>query len=200
MPTKKPQLHLSGDPASDKLISKDAFALLMGMVLDQQIPLERAFAAPAVLVTRLGKPLDAREIAGMDPEEFAAAFRQQPALHRFPGSMAGRVQEVARIVVAEYGGDASRIWRTAETGEELVRRVEALPGFGNQKAKIFVALLGKQLGVEPSGWREATAPFGVAGSHLSIADIDSAETLATVREHKRRMKQAAKAKTARAAK
>ena len=182
MPTKKPKLYLSGDPEADALISRDAFALLMGMVLDQQIPLERAFAAPAVLVTRLGKPLDARAIAGMDSEEFAAAFRQQPALHRFPGSMAGRVQDVARIVVDEYGGDAAKIWKTAKTGDELLKRVEALPGFG------------KQMGVEPPGWREASAPFGKAGSRMSIADIDSAETLASVRDHKRQMKAAAKAK------
>jgi uncharacterized HhH-GPD family protein len=194
VPTKKPKLYLSGDPEADALISRDAFALLMGMVLDQQIPLERAFAAPAVLVTRLGKPLDARAIAGMDSEEFAAAFRQQPALHRFPGSMAGRVQDVARIVVDEYGGDAAKIWKTAKTGDELLKRVEALPGFGKQKAKIFLALLGKQMGVEPPGWREASAPFGKAGSRMSIADIDSAETLASVRDHKRQMKAAAKAK------
>jgi uncharacterized HhH-GPD family protein len=108
--------------------------------------------------------------------------------------MAGRVQDVARIVVDEYGGDAAKIWKTAKTGDELLKRVEALPGFGKQKAKIFLALLGKQMGVEPPGWREASAPFGKAGSRMSIADIDSAEALASVREHKRQMKAAAKAK------
>ena len=191
----KPQLHLSGDPKADKLISSNPFALLVGMVLDQQIPLEWAFTAPVLLADRMGVPLDARAIAGMDPDELASLFRQRPALHRFPGSMAGRAQQVAQIIVAEYGGKADDIWKTAKSGEELLARVEKLPGFGKQKAKIFVALLGKQLGAQPPGWQEASAPFGTEGSRLSIADIDSAETLALVREHKREMKAAAKAKS-----
>jgi uncharacterized HhH-GPD family protein len=190
---KKANLYLSGDPAADKLLSTDPFALLVGMVLDQQIPLERAFHAPFDLNTRLGRTADASLIATMDPEELATAFRAPPALHRFPGSMAGRVQELARLIVSDYGGDAAAVWTTAKTGNELLRRIEALPGFGKQKAKIFLALLGKQLRIQPEGWREASAPFGDEGSSFSIADIHSAETLAAVRDHKRAMKAAAKA-------
>lgn len=193
-----PKLYLSGDPVADRLLSKDAFALLVGMVLDQQIPLERAFSAPADLKERLGGRLDPELVAGADPDELAAAFKKQPALHRFPGSMAARVQELARIVVNEYNGDARRIWKTAGSGEELRSRLEKLPGFGKQKAKIFLALLGKQLGVQPEGWEKAASPFGAPGSHLSIADIDSPESLALVREHKRQMKEAAKKAAARA--
>ncbi len=194
MATKKPQLHLSGDAKADKLISADPFALLVGMVLDQQIPLEKAFSSPAVLNERLGRKADAKAIAAMDPDELSEIFRRPPALHRFPASMGARVQDLARVIVSEYGGDPARIWKTATSGEELRKRVEALPGFGKMKAKIFVALLGKQLGVTPEGWREASAPFGEPGSRMSIADIDSAEALLSVREHKREMKAAAKAK------
>jgi uncharacterized HhH-GPD family protein len=192
----KPDLHLSGDPAADKLISSNPFALLVGMVLDQQIPLEWAFTGPSLLAQRVPGKLEASTIAAMDPEALAAAFRTRPALHRFPASMAGRVQELAKLIVEEYGGDSAKIWKTAKSGEELRRRVEALPGFGKQKAKIFVALLGKQLGVQPPGWREESAPYSEEGSKLSIADIDSADTLALVREHKRQMKAAAKAAAA----
>lgn len=190
---KKPDLHLSGDPSADKLISSNPFALLVGMVLDQQIPLEWAFTAPSLLAQRVPGTLDAATVAAMDPEALAEAFRTRPALHRFPGSMAERVQEVAKLIVDQYDGDAAKIWKTAKSGEELRQRVEALPGFGKQKAKIFVALLGKQLGVRPEGWREQSAPFGEEGSTLSVADIESAETLAMVREHKRQMKATAKA-------
>ncbi|MHB1988886.1 MAG: HhH-GPD-type base excision DNA repair protein [Acidimicrobiales bacterium] len=195
----KPRLHLSGEVAADELISADAFALLIGMVLDQQIPLERAFAAPAELARRLGGKIDPGSLAAMDPDELAEAFKRRPALHRFPGSMAGRVQELARIISRDYAGDAAMIWRTAKSGEELLGRVNGLPGFGAQKAKIFVALLGKQLGARPAGWREASDPFGEPGSRLSIADIDSAEALVVVREHKRQMKAAAKKKAGAAA-
>lgn len=186
-------LCLSGDTRADELISKDPFALLIGMVLDQQIPLERAFAAPLVLAERLRAPLTADVLAAMAPEQLVEAFCAKPALHRFPAAMAGRVQQLAHLVVDEYGGEAGRIWGTATSGDELLARVVKLPGFGRQKAKIFVALLGKQLGVEPPGWRSACAPFGGESSLLSIADIDSAETLAAVREHKRALKAKAKA-------
>lgn len=191
MPT-KPKLHLAGDPAADKLLADSPLALLIGMVLDQQIPLERAFAAPKELSERLGMKLDAKALLEMDSDTFTEAFVRRPALHRFPGSMAKRVRDLCQIVVTDYAGNAGKIWKTAPSGDELLRRVAALPGFGKQKAKIFVALLGKQLGVQPEGWREASAPFGEPGSQMSIADIDSADALQRVREHKRAMKAASK--------
>jgi uncharacterized HhH-GPD family protein len=186
-------LYLSGNPEADTLLSEDPLALLIGMVLDQQIPLEWAFEGPLNLTRRLQSKLEVGRIAEMSPDELVAAFVERPSLHRYPAAMAARVQSLCRLIVAEYDGDPARIWTTAETGDELLRRVQALPGFGARKAKIFVALLGKQLGAGPPGWEEASAPFGEAGSHLSVADIDSPETLVLVREHKRAMKAAAKA-------
>jgi uncharacterized HhH-GPD family protein len=188
-------LHLSGDQEADAVISEDPLALVIGMVLDQQIPLEKAFSSPSVLRQRLGGTLDATAIAAMDPGELEQAFKERPALHRFPGSMAKRVQDVCRVIVDEYGGKADAIWKTAADGAALLERVRALPGFGEQKAKIFTALLGKQLGVQPDGWREASKPFGEAGSYLSVADITDAETLGKVRAHKAAMKAKAKAPT-----
>jgi uncharacterized HhH-GPD family protein len=190
----KTAIHLTGDKEADALLSKDSLALLIGMVLDQQIPLERAFWAPAELARRLGGPLDAAAIAAMDPVAFAALFSERPALHRFPGSMAGRVQAVCRIVAEEYGGKAATLWNKAPDGAALIKRLSALPGFGAQKARIFAALLGKQLGVQPEGWRAATSPFGEAGSYISVADITGPESLAKVRAHKQDMKAKAKAK------
>jgi uncharacterized HhH-GPD family protein len=187
-------LYLSGDPAADQLLTEDPLALLIGMVLDQQIPLERAFKSPLDLQERLGGSLDVGAIAAMDPDALAAVFAEKPALHRFPSSMAGRVQEVCRVVVDQYGGDAAAIWTSAADGKTLLANLTALPGFGAQKARIFAALLGKQLGVRPSGWRESSTPFGEAGSFLSVADIDSPEALTKVRRHKQQMKAAAKAK------
>ena len=186
------KLALSGDADADKLLSKDPLALLIGMVLDQQVPLEWAFAAPLRLRERLAGRLDAADIAGRDPEALAKVFAERPALHRFPGSNAKRVQELCRIVAEEYGGKADRIWKTAKTGDELLRRLKALPGFGEQKARIFTALLGKQLGVQPAGWREAAGEYGAEGTHLSVADVTGPESLARVREYK----QAKKAKAA----
>ena len=188
-------LYLSGDPEADQLLSEDPFALLIGMVLDQQIPLERAFSSPRDLRQRLGGKLDPEAVAKTDPGRLAKIFSERPALHRFPASNSERVHQLARIVADEYGGDATRIWTEAKTGEDLFRRVRALPGFGEQKAKIFVALLGKQLGVRPSGWKEASRPFGDAGTAYSVADITDAASLARVRAHKAQMKAAAKAKT-----
>jgi uncharacterized HhH-GPD family protein len=173
-------------------LGQDPLALLIGMVLDQQVPLERAFSAPADLKDRLGGTLDAASIAAMSPERLADIFRERPALHRFPGSMAGRVQELCRVVADEYGGDASKVWSGAADGGELLARVRALPGFGDQKAKIFVALLGKQFGVRPAGWEKASAPYGEKGSFRSVADIDSPASLATVRQYKRDAKAAAR--------
>ena len=183
-----PSLHLAQDPASDRVISENPMALLIGMVLDQQVTIEKAFSSPAELTRRLGRPLSAQAVAALDPAELAAAFKERPALHRFPGSMAGRVQDVCRAIAADYGGRPEAIWEDARSGEELVGRLRALPGFGEQKAKIFAALLGKQLGVRPEGWRQATTPYGDAGSHLSVADITDPASLEKVRATKRAIK------------
>ncbi len=191
MPTAK--LALSGNPAADELLSTDPLALLIGMVLDQQIPLERAFSSPLELKQRLGGRLDAEEIAAMDPDRLAAVFGERPALHRFPAANAKRVQELCRIVVEEYAGRAADIWEGAADGGDLYRRVKALPGFGEQKARIFVGLLGKQLGVRPPGWEEAAGRFGRPGTFMSVADIVDRESLGRVRAYKQEMKAAAKA-------
>jgi uncharacterized HhH-GPD family protein len=187
-------LYLSTDEAADQLLSRDPLALLIGMVLDQQIPLERAFKSPYDLQERLGQPLDAATLAAMDPEVLAGLFGTTPALHRFPRSMAGRVQELCAIIMSEYDGNPAAIWTGAADGKELLANVKALPGFGEQKARIFIALLGKQLGVRPPGWEQAAAPFSEPGTFRSVADIDSPEALAKVRQHKQKMKAAAKAK------
>jgi uncharacterized HhH-GPD family protein len=187
-------LSLPVDDEANELLTRNPLALLNAMLLDQQVPLERAFSAPRDLARRLGHEPSADELAGFDPEALVAVFSQRPALHRFPKAMAARTQELARVIVASYGGDAAAVWTTASSGEELLTRVSALPGFGSAKARIFVALLGKQLGVRPDGWREAAAPFGEEGSHLSVADIFDAESLGQVRSYKQGLKAAAKAK------
>jgi uncharacterized HhH-GPD family protein len=186
-------LYLSGDAAADELLSTDPLALLIGMILDQQVPLERAFRSPYDLRERLGGHLDVAALASMDPEALAAVFSERPALHRFPKSMAGRVQEVCAVIVESYGGDAAAIWTSAADGKELLANVKALPGFGEQKARIFVGLLGKQLGVRPPGWERAASPFGETGTFRSVADIDSPEALVKVRQYKQKMKAKAKA-------
>ncbi len=188
-----PALNLSGDADADALLSRDPLALLIGMVLDQQIPLEWAFAAPLKLRERLGRELDAHDLADHDPETLAKLFAGPPALHRFPGSMAGRVQQMCRHLVEEYDGDAASVWTGATTGAELLARVQALPGFGVQKAKIFVGLLGKQYGVATPGWTEAAGAFGEPGTFLSVADITDRPSLERVRAYKKDMKAAAKA-------
>ena len=186
-------LYLSGEPDADALLTKDPLALLIGMVLDQQIPLERAFKSPYDLRERLGGTLDAGQLASMDPDALAAVFAERPALHRFPKSMAARVQEVCTVVVNDYGGDAAAIWTSAADGKELLANLRALPGFGEQKARIFLALLAKQLGVQPPGWKKAAAAYGETGTFRSVADIDSPEALAKVRRYKQKMKAKAKA-------
>ena len=188
-----PRLTLAQHSDADALLSADPLALLIGMVLDQQIPLEKAFRGPLDLKERLGGSLDATEIATMDPERLADAFATPPALHRFPRANAKRVQELCRIVVDHYDGQAEQVWTTASGGDELLDRVRALPGFGEQKARIFVALLGKQLGVQPPGWREAAGVFGAEGSFVSVADIVGSESLARVRRFKQERKAAARA-------
>lgn len=188
-------LHLAGDPVADDLLAKDPLALLVGMVLDQQIPLDWAFKGPASMVERLGLsvPMDAARIAAIDPSVLAEAFARPPSLHRYPRSMAERVQALAALVAEEYGNDASRIWTGAKDGADLRSRIRTLPGFGDQKARIFVALLGKQLGVRPRGWEAASEPFSEPGSYRSVADIVDADSLAEVRRRKKEAKVAAKA-------
>jgi uncharacterized HhH-GPD family protein len=190
------RLCLAQDPDADALLSDSPLALLIGLVLDQQIPLEWAFTGPLTLTRRLGRSLDAADLAGRDPEALAKIFAMPPALHRFPGSMAGRVQQLCRVIVEEYDGDAAGVWAGVRDGHTLLKRIEALPGFGVQKAKITLALLGKQYGVRPKGWREAAGDFGVAGSYKSVADIKDARSLAKVRAFKKEMKAASKAKAA----
>jgi uncharacterized HhH-GPD family protein len=177
---------------ANKLLGGDPLALLIGMVLDQQIPLEKAFSSPYVLAQRLGHAPTAYELAGFDPDGLIAIFAEPPALHRFPRAMAGRVQEVCRALVAAYDGDAANLWTDAADGGELLKRIGALPGFGKQKAQIFTALLGKQYGVRPPGWREAAGGYGEEGSYRSVADIVDGESLAKVRAFKKEMKAAAK--------
>jgi uncharacterized HhH-GPD family protein len=188
-----PTLRLAQNPEADELLARDPLALLLGMLLDQRVPLEWAFGAPYRLAQRLGvDSLDAADIAAHDPEAFTQLMVGPPALHRYPAVMAGRIQTLCRHLVQAYGGDAAAVWRDADSGQELLRRLRALPGFGEQKARIFVALLGKQLGVCPPGWREAAGPYGEEGSRRSAADVTDADSLAEVRAFKQAAKQAAR--------
>ena len=189
-------LAMPVEPEANELLTRSPLALLIGMLLDQQVPLERAFSAPLDLVRRLGHEPTVAELAGFDPAALAAIFSERPALHRYPKAMAARVQVLARLIMEQYDGEAEQVWTTARTGAELLKRVAALPGFGAQKAQIFVALLGKQLGVQPRGWRQAAGKFGAKGSHISVADITDAQTLARVRSYKQELKAAAKAQAA----
>ncbi len=184
------------EPEANELLSRSPLALLTAMMLDQQVTLEKAFSGPLDLTRRLGHEPTTAELAEFDPDALAAIFSERPALHRYPRAMAARLQDLARLLMETYDGDAERLWTTAESGPELLKRVAALPGFGAQKAQIFVALLGKQLGVQPPGWREAAGRFGQQGSHISVADITDEETLGQVRSYKQSLKAAAKAKTA----
>ncbi|GAA1975674.1 HhH-GPD-type base excision DNA repair protein [Microbacterium pumilum] len=185
-------LHITGDEAADRLLTENPLALLIGMLLDQQVAMETAFAGPRKIQERIGS-VDAATIAGYDPEAFVDVFRTTPAVHRFPGSMAARVQALCAEVEQEWGGDAAAIWTRGDpSGTEVLRRLKGLPGFGEQKAKIFLALLGKQTGFDGDGWREASGSYGDADCYRSVADITSADSLAKVREHKRAMKVAAK--------
>ncbi|CAN5285256.1 HhH-GPD-type base excision DNA repair protein [soil metagenome] len=188
-----PKVTLSMSEPADELLSRDPLALLLGMLLDQQVTMEKAFVGPYILSVRLGHELDARELAEMDPERLRQLFADRPALHRFPGAMAQRVQQACHHLVERYDGDAARLWADVASGDELRLRIEALPGFGAQKAAIFLALLGKQYEVRPAGWREAAGPYGEEGVHRSVADVTDAESLALVRDYKRAAKQAAQA-------
>lgn len=185
-------LQLTQDPQADLLLSQDPFALLLGMLLDQQIPMETAFAGPRKIADRLGG-LDPAVIADYDAQEFADLCARTPAVHRFPGSMAKRIQDLAREIVDTYGADTAALWtRDQPDGAEVLRRLRALPGFGEQKAKIFLALLGKQYGVAPRGWRTAAGDYGKAGVHMSVADVVDKGSLDQVRAYKKKMKAAAK--------
>ncbi|GGO86684.1 HhH-GPD-type base excision DNA repair protein [Wenjunlia tyrosinilytica] len=186
-------LRLAQQPEADELLGRSPLAALVGMLLDQQVPMEWAFSGPYTIAQRMGgDDLDANEIAAHDPEAFAALLSTKPAVHRYPGSMAKRVQQLCQYLVDNYDGDASGVWRDAANGKDLLARLNALPGFGKQKSQIFLALLGKQLGVTPEGWREAAGPYGEEGSHRSVADITGPESLAKVRAYKQETKRAAK--------
>lgn len=181
------------DAEANALLDRDPLAVLIGLTLDQQITMEKAFTSPYVLAQRLGHEPTAVELADFDPDELIAIFAKPPALHRFPKAMAARVQEVCRVLVDRYDGEAAALWRDVPTGAELYKRIFALPGFGKQKAQIFVALLGKQYGVQPPGWREAAGGYGEADSYRSVADIVDDESLNKVRANKKQMKAEARA-------
>ena len=190
-------LNLPVSAEANELLTRNPLALLIGMLLDQQVPLEKAFSSPYELVQRLGHEPTATELAAFDPEALAAVYSQRPALHRFPRAMAARTQDLARLIVERYDGDAAAVWTGARSGKELVARLAELPGFGGAKAQIFAAMLGKQLGVQPDGWREAAGRFGEDGSHYSVADIVDDASLAAVRAYKKELKAAAKAASVR---
>jgi uncharacterized HhH-GPD family protein len=189
----KPKLPLTGDEQADQLLEDDPLALLIGMLLDQQVPMEKAFHSPYDLKQRLGDKLDAADIATRDPDELRELFKERPALHRFPGAMADRTQELCRRLVERYDGDAQRVWASAATGDALFANLRELPGFGEQKARVFTALLAKRLDVKPQGWEQAAGPYGAPG-HYSVADIDGPDSLVAVRAYKKEQKAKAKAK------
>jgi uncharacterized HhH-GPD family protein len=185
-------LHITGDTDADRLLTDDPLALLIGMLLDQQVAMETAFAGPLKIRERVGS-VDAATLASYDPDALVEVFKETPAVHRYPGSMAGRVQSLCTAIEQEWGGDAAAIWTKDDPdGPTVLKRLKALPGFGEQKAKIFLALLGKQYGFTGAGWRETAGAYGEEGSFRSVADIVSPESLDKVREHKRAMKAAAK--------
>lgn len=188
-----PAIPITGDPDADRLLESDPFALLVGMLLDQQVSMELAFRGPAKLRERLGDDFTPSAIAAMDPERFAAVCAEKPAIHRFPGSMAKRIQELGQHLVDRYDGDAAQVWTGVRSGAALWERVSALPGYGDEKSKIFIALLAKRLGKAPEGWAEVAHPFS-DDVPRSVADVDSPESLARVREWKRAQKAAGKSK------
>jgi uncharacterized HhH-GPD family protein len=187
-------LSLPIEAEANELLSRSPLALLIAMLLDQQVPLEKAFSSPYQLARRLGHEPTAGELADFDPEALAEVFAERPALHRFPRAMAARTQELGRQLLERYDGDAGEVWTGAASGQDLISRLSQLPGFGAYKAQITVALLGKQLGVRPAGWREAAGHYGEEGSRYSVADITDDASLAAVRSHKKQMKAAAKAR------
>ena len=186
-------IWLTGDPAADLLLTEDDNALLIGMVLDQQVPMEKAFSGPLVIAQRTGGKLDVAVIAAMPEEEFVALCSRPPAIHRFPAAMAKRVRQLCQVLTEEYDGEAGNIWRDAKSGDEVNKALRSLPGFGEDKAAIFTAVLGKRRGITPPGWREAAGGYGEEGSYRSVGDIVDGESLARVRETKRAVKAAKKA-------
>lgn len=187
-------IRIAQQPEADELLGRSPLAALVGMLLDQQVPMEWAFSGPYTIAVRMGgDDLDAHAIAAYDPEAFVALLSEKPAVHRYPGSMAKRVQQLCQFLVAHYDGDAAAVWKDVTTGAQLFKRLTELPGYGRQKSQIFLALLGKQYGVRPEGWREAAGAYGDEGSYRSAADITGPETLARVRAHKQEAKRAAKA-------
>jgi len=186
-------LPITGDAEADRLLMTDPLALLLGMLLDQQVPMEWAFKGPATLKQRLGDRFDATAIAAMDPEDLVAVFCEKPAVHRYPAAMARRAHELCVVLVDRYDGDAAAVWRNVRRGDELYRRLRELPGYGDEKSRIFMAILAKRLGKRPVGWEEAAAPFSDAVPR-SVADIDSPESLLKVREFKKAMKAKGKGK------
>jgi uncharacterized HhH-GPD family protein len=193
MTTDTGTIPVTGEPDADRLLIENPLALLVGMLLDQQVPMGWAFRGPFTLRERLGGSLDAEAIAAMGPDKIEAIFRDKPAMHRYPGSMGQRTHALCAFVVEHYGGDAGAIWRDAPSGQELYRRLRELPGFGEEKAKIFLAILGKRLGQAAPGWEEAAAPFSDA-TPRSVADVDSKESLERVREFKKARKAEKKGK------
>jgi uncharacterized HhH-GPD family protein len=181
-------LYITADPEADGLLNASGTALLIGMLLDQQVPMEWAFAGPATLHRRLGH-LDAERIAAMDVEDFVAVCCEKPAIHRFPASLGRRIHQLCTVLASEYGGRGEGVWDGVTTGAELYARLRALPGYGDEKARIFVAILGKSQGVTPDGWRDAAGKFG-DDTPRSVADVTGPETLAAVREWKKAQKAA----------
>ncbi len=189
-------IRLTGDADADALLTDDDNALLIGMLLDQQVPMEKAFSGPYVISQRMGGRLDPRAIAELNEEDFIALCSERPAIHRFPGSMAKRVRQLCRVLSDDYDGEAANVWAGVASGAELTKRLQELPGFGAEKAAIFAALLGKQRGVTPDGWQEAAGQFAEPGVFRSVADIVDADSLAKVRDTKRSFKAARKSAAA----
>jgi uncharacterized HhH-GPD family protein len=187
MTTDAAAIPITGDAEADRLLEDNPLALLIGMLLDQQVPMGWAFRGPFTLQDRLGGSLDAETVAALGPDKIEAIFRDKPAMHRYPGSMGQRTYELCAFVVEHYAGDAGAIWRNAPSGQEIYRRLRELPGYGGEKSKIFLAILGKRLGQAAPGWEDAAAPFSDA-TPRSVADVDSAESLAQVREFKKARK------------
>ena len=187
-----PPLRLTGDPEADQLLTADDNALLIGMVLDQQVPMEKAFSGPLVIAQRMGGPFDVAKIAAMSEEEFVALCSERPAIHRFPAAMAKRIRQVCQVLTDDYDGQAGNIWQDARSGDEIKSRLARLPGFGSDKAAIFTAVLGKLRGVTPDGWRTAAGYYGEPGTFRSVADIVDDDSLQKVRETKKSVKAAKK--------
>jgi uncharacterized HhH-GPD family protein len=186
-------LWLTGDPAADALLSEDDNALLIGMVLDQQVPMEKAFSGPLVIAQRMGGQLDVANIAAMSEEEFVELCSQRPAIHRFPAAMAKRIHQVCQVLAEDYDGQAANVWKDARSGVEVKANLARLPGFGPDKAAIFTAVLGKRRGVTPEGWQAAAGYYGEPGTFRSVADIVDYDSLQKVRETKKSVKAAKKA-------